>query len=109
MITIVYLEDWIYKKDYAFEILTKHFQTVSKGLVDLKEGIIASGAILYYLSETQHNKVQHITTIQRIRRCLCMDGSIYDSNLELYHSYNPNAVTLLDVIDKTLRQWVVVY
>jgi DNA mismatch repair protein MutS len=83
--------------------LTKHFQTVSQrfGIADLKEGIIASGAILY-LSETQHNKVQHITTIQRIRRCLCMDGSIYDSNLELYHSYNPNAVTLLDVIDKTL-------
>jgi DNA mismatch repair protein MutS len=57
------------QKDYAFEILTKHFQTVSLkgfGIADLKEGIIASGAILYYLSETQHNKVQHITTIQRI-------------------------------------------
>jgi DNA mismatch repair protein MutS len=66
------------QKDYAFEILTKHFFQ-RFGIADLKEGIIASGAILYYLSETQHNKVQHITTIQRIRRCLCMDGSIYDS------------------------------
>jgi DNA mismatch repair protein MutS len=63
------LEDWIYKEDYAFETLTKHFQTISLkgfGIEELKEGIIASGAILYYLSETQHNKVQHITAIQRI-------------------------------------------
>jgi DNA mismatch repair protein MutS len=101
-----YLEDWIYKKDYAFEILTKHFQTVSLkgfGIADLKEGIIASGAILYYLSETQHNRVQHITSIQRIAEdaYVWMDRFTI-RNLELYHSYNPNAVTLLDVIDKTL-------
>ena len=101
-----YLEDWIYKEDYAFEILTKHFQTVSLkgfGIEELKEGIIASGAILYYLSETQHNKVQHITAIQRIAEdaYVWMDRFTI-RNLELYHSYNPNAVTLLDVIDKTL-------
>jgi DNA mismatch repair protein MutS len=101
-----YLEDWIYKEDYAFEILTKHFQTVSLkgfGIEELKEGIIASGAILYYLSETQHNKVQHITSIQRIAEdaYVWMDRFTI-RNLELYHSYNPNAVTLLDVIDKTL-------
>lgn len=101
-----YLEDWIYKEDYAFEILTKHFQTVSLkgfGIEDLKEGIIASGAILYYLSETQHNRVQHITSIQRIAEdaYVWMDRFTI-RNLELYHSYNPNAVTLLDVIDKTL-------
>ena len=101
-----YLEDWIYKEDYAFEILTKHFQTISLkgfGIEDLKEGIIASGAILYYLSETQHNRVQHITAIQRIAEdaYVWMDRFTI-RNLELYHSYNPNAVTLLDVIDKTL-------
>ena len=101
-----YLEDWIYKEDYAFEILTKHFQTISLkgfGIEELKEGIIASGAILYYLSETQHNKVQHITSIQRIAEdaYVWMDRFTI-RNLELYHSYNPNAVTLLDVIDKTL-------
>ncbi len=101
-----YLEDWIYKEDYAFETLTKHFQTVSLkgfGIEELKEGIIASGAILYYLSETQHNKVQHITSIQRIAEdaYVWMDRFTI-RNLELYHSYNPNAVTLLDVIDKTL-------
>ena len=101
-----YLEDWIYKEDYAFEILTKHFQTVSLkgfGIEELKEGIIASGAILYYLSETQHNRVQHITAIQRIAEdeYVWMDRFTI-RNLELYHSYNPNAVTLLDIIDKTL-------
>lgn len=101
-----YLEDWIYKEDYALETLTKHFQTVSLkgfGIEELKEGIIASGAILYYLSETQHNKVQHITAIQRIAEdaYVWMDRFTI-RNLELYHSYNPNAVTLLDVIDRTL-------
>ena len=101
-----YLEDWIYNQDYAFETLTKHFQTVSLkgfGIEELNEGIVASGAILYYLSETQHNRVQHITSIQRIAEdaYVWMDRFTI-RNLELYHSYNPNAVTLLDVIDKTL-------
>ncbi|WP_291146273.1 DNA mismatch repair protein MutS [Flavobacterium sp. UBA7680] len=101
-----YLEDWIYKEDYALETLTKHFQTNSLkgfGVEELKEGIISAGAILFYLSETQHNRVQHITAIQRIAEdaYVWMDRFTI-RNLELYHSYNPNAVTLLDVIDKTL-------
>ena len=103
---VFYLEDWIYKEDYAFESLTKHFQTNSlKGFAihDFNEAIISSGAILYYLSETQHNKIQHITNIQRIAEdaYVWMDKFTI-RNLELYHSYNPNAVTLIDVIDKTL-------
>lgn len=101
-----YLEDWVYKEDYALETLTNHFQTATLkgfGIEELSEGIIASGAILYYLSETQHNKRQHITTIQRIAEdaYVWMDRFTI-RNLELYHSYNPSAVTLLDVIDKTL-------
>ena len=101
-----YLEDWVYKEDYAFETLTNHFQTVSLkgfGIEELPEGIIASGAILFYLSETQHNKLQHITSIQRIAEdaYVWMDRFTI-RNLELYQSYNPNAVTLLDVIDRTL-------
>jgi len=101
-----YLEDWVYKEDYAFETLTNHFQTVSLkgfGIEELSEGIIASGAILFYLSETQHNKLLHITSIQRIAEdaYVWMDRFTI-RNLELYHSYNPNAVTLLDVIDRTL-------
>jgi DNA mismatch repair protein MutS len=101
-----YLEDWVYKEDYAFETLTNHFGTVSLkgfGIEELPEGIIASGAVLYYLSETQHNKLSHITNIHR----LAEDAYVWMDrftirNLELYHSYNPNAVTLLDVIDRTL-------
>ena len=101
-----FLEDWVYKEDYAFESLMKHFQTNSLkgfGVEELNEGLIASGAILFYLSETQHNKIQHITSIQRIAEdaYVWMDKFTI-RNLELYHSYNPNAVTLLDVIDKTL-------
>jgi DNA mismatch repair protein MutS len=101
-----YLEDWIYAEDYAFETLTNHFQTNTLkgfGIEELQEGIISSGAILYYLSETQHNKRQHITSIQRIAEdaYVWMDRFTI-RNLELYHSYNPNAVTLLDVIDKTV-------
>ncbi len=101
-----FLEDWVYKEDYALESLTKHFQTNSLkgfGVEELNEGLIASGAILFYLSETQHNKIQHITNIQRIAEdaYVWMDKFTI-RNLELYHSYNPNAVTLLDVIDKTL-------
>jgi DNA mismatch repair protein MutS len=103
---VFYLEDWIYKEDYALETLTNHFQTNSLkgfGVEELMDGIISSGAILYYLSETQHNKIQHITNIQRIAEdaYVWMDRFTI-RNLELYHSYNPNAVTLLDVIDKTL-------
>lgn len=101
-----YLEDWVYKEDYALESLTRHFQTNSLkgfGVDELTEGIIASGAILYYLSETQHNRKEHITAIQRIAE----DAYVWLDrftirNLELYHSSNPNAVTLLDVIDRTL-------
>ncbi|MDY0089691.1 MAG: DNA mismatch repair protein MutS [Flavobacteriaceae bacterium] len=101
-----YLEDWVYKEDYAHEVLTKHFQTNSLkgfGVEDLTDGIVASGAVLYYLSETQHNKIQHITSMQRIAEdaYVWMDRFTI-RNLELYHSSNLNAVTLLDVIDKTL-------
>ncbi|MEO4006970.1 DNA mismatch repair protein MutS [Flavobacterium sp. CAU 1735] len=101
-----FLEDWIYKEDYAFETLTNHFQSNSLkgfGVDELPEGLIASGAILYYLSETQHNKIQHITSIHRIAEdaYVWMDRFTI-RNLELYHSTNPNAVTLLDVIDRTL-------
>ncbi|MCF6128382.1 DNA mismatch repair protein MutS [Flavobacterium sp. AS60] len=103
---VFYLEDWVYKEDYAFETLNNHFQTNSLkgfGIDELLDGIIASGAILFYLSETQHNKVQHITNIQRIAEdaYVWMDRFTI-RNLELYHSHSQNAVTLLDVIDKTL-------
>jgi DNA mismatch repair protein MutS len=103
---VFFLEDWVYKEDYASETLNNHFQTNSLkgfGVEELVDGIIASGAILFYLSETQHNKVQHISSIQRIAEdaYIWMDRFTI-RNLELYHSHSQNAVTLLDVIDKTL-------
>jgi DNA mismatch repair protein MutS len=67
MITIVLFRRLDLQKDYAFEILTKHFQTVSLkgfGIADLKEGIIASGAILYYLSNNTIGVNILLTTIQ---------------------------------------------
>ncbi|MBD0824585.1 DNA mismatch repair protein MutS [Aestuariibaculum marinum] len=101
-----YLEDWVYQTDYAYETLTKHFDTKTLkgfGVEDLYEGIIASGSILHYLAETQHNKLQHITSISRIAEddYVWMDKFTI-RNLELYNSTNNNAVTLLNIIDKTI-------
>lgn len=101
-----YMEDWVFQDDYANETLLKHFQTKSLkgfGIDDLFEGIVAAGSVLHYLSETQHHKLQHITTIQRVTQNdhVWMDRFTI-KNLELYHSYNQNAVTLIDVIDRTI-------
>jgi len=101
-----YMEDWVFQDDYANETLLKHFQTKSLkgfGIEDLFEGVVAAGAALHYLSETQHHKLQHITTIQRVTQNdhVWMDRFTI-KNLELYHSYNQNAVTLIDVIDRTI-------
>ncbi len=100
------LEDWVYQTDFANETLLKHFNTSSLkgfGVQDLKDGIIASGSILHYLSETQHHKLEHITSIARIAEddYVWMDKFTI-RNLELYNSTNNNAVTLLNVIDKTI-------
>ncbi|MFV9552279.1 DNA mismatch repair protein MutS [Algibacter sp. PT7-4] len=101
-----YLEDWVYQTDYAYETLIKHFNTKTLkgfGVEDLYEGVIASGSILHYLGETQHHKLQHITSISRIAEddYVWMDRFTI-RNLELYNSTNNNAVTLLNVIDKTI-------
>ncbi|MGA1226492.1 MAG: DNA mismatch repair protein MutS [Tamlana sp.] len=101
-----YMEDWVYQTDYAYETLIKHFNTKTLkgfGIEDLFEGIIASGSILHYLGETQHHKLQHITSISRIAEddYVWMDKFTI-RNLELYNSTNNNAVTLLNVIDKTI-------
>lgn len=103
---LFYLEDWVFKDDYAKESLTNHFKTNSLkgfGIEELTDGIIACGAVLFYLSETQHNRIQHISNIQRIAEdaYVWMDRFTI-RNLELYGSNNQNATTLLDVIDKTL-------
>ena len=101
-----YLEDWIFNSDYATEILQNQFQIKSFkgfGIDALKSGIIACGAILYYLGETQHKQLAHITNISRIAEdnYVWMDKFTI-RNLELYHANSVDAVTLLDVIDATI-------
>tara|TARA_R110002020_G_scaffold66032_11_gene173893 strand:- start:21 stop:2636 length:2616 start_codon:yes stop_codon:yes gene_type:complete len=103
---VFHLEDWIFQSDYAFETLTKHFAVKNLkgfGVDHLEEGIIAAGAALHYLSETRHTKLQHISKLARIAEdeYVWMDRFTI-RNLELYHSNQQNAVTLLDVIDKTI-------
>jgi len=101
-----YLEDWVFQPAYAQEILQNHFDVKSLkgfGVEDLKYGIIAAGAVLYYLSETQHKELKHIQSINRIAEdnYVWMDRFTV-RNLELYTPNSVNAVTLLDVIDKTI-------
>jgi len=101
-----FLEDWIFQEDYAQESLNHHFGTTTLkgfGIDHLNHGIIASGAVLHYLSETQHSRLQHINKIQRIaeEEYVWMDRFTI-RNLELYNSSHQNAVTLLDIIDKTI-------
>ena len=100
------LEDWVYKGDFAYESLTKQFNTNSlKGFAieELSNGILSAGAILHYLSETQHHHLQHITSIKRIvsQEAVWLDRFTIQ-NLELYGGTSNTSVSLLAVIDKTL-------
>ena len=101
-----YLEDWIFQKDFANEILHNHFKIKSLkgfGIDDLAEGIISAGAVMHYLSETQHHKLEHITNIHRVieGNYVWMDKFTI-RNLELYYANSAQAVTLLDIIDQTI-------
>ena len=103
---VFYLEDWVFQKEYGYEQLTQHFESKNLkgfGVEDLEHGIVAAGAVLYYLSETQHNKLTHIQRINRIAEdnYVWMDRFTV-RNLELYNPNSVNAVTLLNVIDKTI-------
>ncbi|GAK92146.1 DNA mismatch repair protein MutS [Nonlabens ulvanivorans] len=107
-----FLEDWVFKIDFARESLLKHFKINSLkgfGIEKLEESITAAGAILHYLEETQHNKVDHIAGISRIadEDYVWMDRFTV-RNLELYQALSSGAVTLIDVIDQTTTAWVVV-
>lgn len=112
-------DDWVFTPDFATELLQKQFGTTSLkgfGVEDLKAGIVAAGAVLYYLQDTQHDRTQHICKISRIEedRYVWID-KFTARNLELIASPNENAKTLFDVIDQTatpmgsrmLRRWVV--
>lgn len=99
-------DDWVFTYDFAFELLTKHFSTTSLkgfGIEELNQGIIAGGAALHYLAETQHDKVQHICSVTRIEEenYVWLDRFTI-RNLELVYSNNERARTLIDVIDQTI-------
>ena len=99
-------DDWVFAPDFANELLLKQFGTASLkgfGVEDLDMGIIAAGAVLYYLQDTQHDKTQNICRLNRVERdrYVWLDRFTI-RNLELVASPNDNARTLLDVIDQTL-------
>ncbi len=113
------LEDWVFAHDYANEMLNRHFETNSMkgfGVENTPLGIIAAGAVMHYLSENQHTRLGHITSIARIEeeRYVWLDRFTI-RNLELISSPHDNAKTLADVLDKTLtpmggrmiKRWIV--
>lgn len=100
------LENWIFELTYATDTLLKHFQTHSLkgfGVEELHHGLIAAGAVLHYLKDTEHPNLQHITSIQRIDRedHLWMDRFTI-RNLELISTSTEHGHTLLKVLDHTL-------
>ncbi|GAB4479950.1 MAG: DNA mismatch repair protein MutS [Thermoflexibacter sp.] len=113
------LDDWVYQFDYGYEKLTRHFETNSLkgfGIENLKEGITAAGAILYYLELTEHKEIRHVSTIARIaeERYVWLDRFTI-RNLELIFPQQEGGVPLIDILDKTvtpmgarlMRKWVV--
>ena len=111
-------DDWVFTEDYANEVLNRHFNTSSLkgfGVSDFPKGIIAAGACIHYLIETHHDKINHITSLSRIDQgqFVWLDKFTI-RNLELLHTANTNAKTLIDVIDKTvspmgsrlMRRWI---
>lgn len=113
------LDDWVFTEASSREKLLKHFETKNLkgfGVEHLKNGIVASGAVLQYLDMTQHYQIGHITSLSRIEedRYVRLDKFTVRS-LELINSMNEGGTSLLDVIDHTispmgarlLKRWVV--
>lgn len=114
-----HLDDWAFTSDYANETLTRHFEVNSLkgfGVERLQTGVIAAGVVLYYLNETEHRNLKHITAISRLEedKYMWLDRFTI-RNLELISSNNDNAVTLFEVLDQTctpmgarlLHKWII--
>lgn len=112
-------EDWVFTHDFGHELLLRHFNTISLkgfGVDDLPNGIVAAGAALHYLAETQHDRVSHICRISRIEEdyYVWLDKFTV-RNLEILYSPNEQATTLLHILDQTvspmgsrlMRRWLV--
>ena len=112
------LEDWVFTKEFSQEKLLSHFGTISLkgfGVEELNDGTVAAGAALHYLTETQHHHIKHIANLQRIEEVkhVWMDRFTI-RNLELFHSHNDGATTLVDILDhsitpmgsRLLKRWV---
>ncbi len=100
------LDDWAFTYEFGNDSLLKHFGTKSLkgfGIENLEQGIVAAGAALHYLADTQHDKVKHISNLSRIEeeKYVWLDRFTI-RNLELFGSYNDNAKTLIDIIDQTV-------
>ncbi|MFY9160923.1 MAG: DNA mismatch repair protein MutS [Paludibacteraceae bacterium] len=112
------MDDWVFTSEAANDRLTKHFETRNLkgfGVENLTLGTVAAGAVLYYLDQTYHQQISHITHLSRIEseRYVWLDRFTV-RNLELFGSINENARTLCSVIEKTitpmgsrlLRRWL---
>lgn len=112
------MEDWVYGSKFGQETLNNHFGTKNLkgfGVDHLKDGIIAAGAIIQYLADTQHNKTNHISVLARLdeQQFMWVDG-FTAANLELLQPNHSDGMCLLDVLDHTetamgsrmMKRWV---
>ncbi|WP_408613123.1 DNA mismatch repair protein MutS [Limibacter armeniacum] len=104
--TTFQLEDWVYTHEFGYERLTKHFGTKSLkgfGIENMKAGIIAAGAALYYLEATEHHQVSHISTLSRIEedKYVWLDKFTI-RNLELLYPQQEGGVPLIETLDRSV-------
>lgn len=114
-----HLDEWVFQQQYTYDLMLQHFQTKSLkgyGVEDMKAAIVAGGAALHYLKDTEHPNLQHINGLQRIiaDEFLWMDRFTI-RNLELLHSSDEKGANLLLAIDRTqtpmgarlLKRWMI--
>jgi DNA mismatch repair protein MutS len=113
------LDEWIFREQYAYDLLLQHFQTQSLkgyGVEDMRAAIVACGVALHYLKDTEHPNLQHLNSLQRIVATdfLWMDRFTI-RNLELVHSSYEQGANLLQAIDHThtpmgarlMKRWMI--
>ncbi len=112
-------EDWVYQYDFTYEKLKAHFGTANLkgfGIEEIESGIVAAGAILYYLEETEHKEIQHISAISRIaeEKYVWLDKFTI-RNLELVFPQHEGGIPLINILDQTvtpmgsrmMKKWMV--